>query len=58
MSHGYPGDETLAVGGGEREPVGIFPSWRWVYATVVVYGVALILLLTVLSRILDFGVGS
>lgn len=42
----------------EEGPIGIFPNWRWVYWTVVVYGVLVIALLTVLSTILDFGAGS
>lgn len=41
----------------ETGRIGIFPNWDWVYATVVVYGVVVIGVLTILSRILGFGVG-
>jgi len=37
--------------------IGIFPNWRWVYVTVVVYGVAVIALLLLLTRVLDFRAG-
>lgn len=39
----------------EAGPIGVFPNWRWVYTTVVVYGVLVILALLVLSRVLDPG---
>ena len=42
----------------EEGPIGIFPTWRWVYGTVVVYGVVVIVVLTILTRFLGFGVGS
>ncbi|MGD2121193.1 MAG: hypothetical protein PVJ76_05595 [Gemmatimonadota bacterium] len=42
----------------EGERVGIFPSWRWVYGTVLVYGIVLIAVLILVSRLLDFGAGS
>lgn len=42
----------------EEGRVGLFPSWRWVYGTVLGYGILLIIILTLLSRLLDFGVGS
>jgi len=42
----------------ETGRIGIFPNWNWVYVTVVVYGVVTIAILTVLSRILGFGVGQ
>jgi len=35
--------------------VGPFPSWGWVYGTVVTYGVLMILFLWVLTRVLDPG---
>jgi hypothetical protein len=44
--------------GTEEERIGIFPSWKWVYGTVIVWGVVLILALTVLTRIFSFGVDS
>ena len=42
----------------EEGRIGIFPSWRWVYGTVVVYGVVVIVVLTILTHLLGFGVGS
>ena len=42
----------------EEGRIGLFPSWRWVYVSVLGYGLLLIILLTILSRVLDFGVGS
>ena len=39
----------------EAGPIGMFPNWRWVYTTVVVYGVLVILALLVLTRVLDPG---
>jgi len=38
--------------------VGVFPDWRSLYVTVVVYGVAVIVILTILTRVLSFGAGS
>jgi hypothetical protein len=35
--------------------VGIFPNWAWVYGTVVIYGVVMILFLLILTRFWDFG---
>jgi hypothetical protein len=37
----------------DEGPVGIFPSWRWVYGTVLVYGSLMILVLWLLTRLLD-----
>jgi hypothetical protein len=42
-----PGDE-------DSGPIGIFPSWKALYATVCVYAVLLITVLYVLSVTLDF----
>jgi hypothetical protein len=39
----------------DKGPVGPFPNWSWVYGTVLVYGVLMILALWVLTRILDPG---
>jgi hypothetical protein len=36
-------------------PIGPFPSWGWVYGTVLVYGVVVIGILTLLTRILSVG---
>ena len=33
--------------------IGPFPSWAWVYGTVLVYGVLMILALWALTRLLD-----
>ena len=41
----------------DRGPVGIFPSWRALYATVVIYAVGLIALFYVLSEALSFSAG-
>jgi hypothetical protein len=38
----------------ESERIGIFPSWRWLYGTVVVYTVVLIVLLYVFTVALDY----
>jgi hypothetical protein len=38
----------------EPGPIGIFPSWKALYTTVVVYAVLLITVLYVLSVTLDF----
>ncbi len=40
----------------EAGPVGPFPSWSWVYGTVLVYGVLVIGLLTLFTRLLDPGI--
>jgi hypothetical protein len=48
-------DEDSRDDGGR---VGPFPSWGWVYGTVLVYGVVVILVLIVLSRVLSHGAGS
>lgn len=37
----------------EGETVGPFRSWTWLYGTVVVYGILVIGLLMVLTRVLD-----
>jgi len=37
----------------ERGPVGIFPSWKWLYGTVLVYGTLMIIALWILTRVLD-----
>ena len=56
---GVTGGADGATGGAAEDegPVGIFPSWGWVYGTVLVYGGAMILFLWVLTRLLDPGVG-
>ncbi len=41
----------------QEDRVGIFPNWGWVYRTVVIYGVLMIGVLILLSRILGFGAG-
>jgi len=48
------GREVPIVGDGEdRGPVGPFPSWSWVYGTVLVYGALVIIVLWILTRLLD-----
>lgn len=37
----------------EQGPVGPFRSWAWLYATVLVYGTVVILLLYAMTRLLD-----
>jgi len=37
-------------------PIGPFPTWGRLYATVLVYGVVLILILLFLTRVLDPGI--
>ena len=48
-------DPAEALGAGEGERVGIFPSWRWLYGTVIVYAALLVVLLYVFTVTLDFG---
>ena len=38
-----------------EERIGPFPSWKSLYVTVVVYGVAVIILLYILTIVLGFG---
>ncbi len=38
-----------------EERIGIFPSWKSLYVTVVVYGVVVILILYLLTIVLGFG---
>jgi len=40
----------------EEGPVGPFPSWKWVYGSVLAYGALVIIALWILTRILDPGV--
>ena len=39
-----------------NERIGPFPSWRALYASVIAYTLALIVVLYVLTRLLDFSV--
>jgi len=41
-----------------EERIGPFPSWRSLYITVLVYGLVVIVLLSILTKVLGFGVGS
>ena len=53
-------DDPGRDGAGEDEgggPIGIFPSWRAVYITILIYTAGLTLGLYVLSRLLDHGSG-
>ena len=47
--------EKAPRGDDREERIGPFPSWRWLYATVIVYGVVVILLLYILTIVLGFG---
>ncbi len=38
-----------------EERIGPFPSWGWLYTTVIVYGAAVILILYILTIVLGFG---
>lgn len=40
---------------GDEGPVGPFPSWSWLYGVVVAYGLLVIVVLTLLTRLLDPG---
>lgn len=42
----------------EEGRIGVFPDWRSLYVTVVVFGVVVIVILTILTRVLSFGSGS
>jgi len=44
-------------GGDDEGRIGIFPNWKSVYWTVLVYGVVVIVVLTLLSSLLSFGAG-
>jgi len=56
-------DTEARIGGpgaGESEEEGSvwpFPSWKWLYALVIVYGVLVIGALTLVTGLLDFGAG-
>jgi hypothetical protein len=52
---GSEGPGHLPVGDDREERIGIFPGWRWLYVTVIVYAAALILLLYFLTSALNFG---
>lgn len=59
---GLPPEEERVVpepgevlGADEDERVGIFPSWRWLYATVILYAGVAVLLLYLFTISLDFG---
>jgi hypothetical protein len=39
----------------EAGRIGVFPNWRWLYTTVVIYGVVVIVVLLFLTRFLSFG---
>jgi len=47
--------EKASRGDDREERIGPFPSWEWLYATVIVYGAAVILLLYILTIVLGFG---
>ncbi len=37
----------------DRGPIGPFPSWPWLYGTVLVYGTVVILVLWILTRVMN-----
>lgn len=39
----------------EGEPIGIFPTWGWMYGTVIVWAAFLVLVLYVFTVTFDFG---
>ena len=41
----------------DKERIGPFPSWGWLYGVVVAWGIFLIGILTLLTHLLDPGVG-
>jgi hypothetical protein len=41
----------------DEGPIGIFPSWGWLYATVLVWFVVVVVVLYVLTVTLDYGAG-
>lgn len=50
--------EPAAVGPTDEDGrVGIFPSWRSLYVAVILYTVALVAILYLLTRLLDFSDG-
>ena len=48
-----PDDEGAEEDGGA---IGIFPSWGWVYGTIIVYTILAIALLHVFSVTFDYGI--
>ncbi|MDA2930211.1 hypothetical protein MYX84_09735 [Acidobacteria bacterium AH-259-O06] len=40
----------------KEERIGIFPSWNWLYVTVIVYTTVLIVLLYLLTAIFDHSI--
>lgn len=49
--------EPTAADDGEGGAIGIFPTWRSVYITVLIYTAGLTLVLYIMSRILDHSTG-
>lgn len=47
--------ERAPRGDDREERIGLFPTWGWLYATVIVYGAAVILILYILTIVLGFG---
>lgn len=48
-----PGDDGAEEDGGA---IGIFPSWGWVYGTIIVYTILAIALLHVFTVTFDYGI--
>lgn len=53
MAEGWEPRDDKGAPGDETERLGPFPSWNWVYGTVLVYGALVIIVLWVLTRLLD-----
>lgn len=52
--HGEPPGAPEPLPDDEGEPIGIFPTWGWVYGTVVAWTAVMIVLLYVFTVTFDF----
>lgn len=50
-----PESDSDEVPDDEAGPIGIFPSWGWVYGTVIAWAAFVVLLLYAFTVTLDFG---
>jgi hypothetical protein len=41
----------------DEGPIGIFPTWRWVYGTVIVFSLVTVVVLYYFSAAMDFSAG-
>ncbi len=51
----YLGHSAESGDDDEGGPIGIFPSWGWLYGAVLIYSTALIVLLHIFTVTFDFG---